>query len=121
MKKGPFILVIVSILIVSIYINYNIKTSNNLSEEECYPFCEANLIENSSLVMLSLFSEEREVFYEKPVDLIISGFGGTLKILENSKINSIAVRGKSMKIFISKDLQPNIINLGTQFDLIYFD
>lgn len=122
MKKGPFILVIVSILILAIYVNFNVKSASSLINEDCYPFCErSGFIDNATVVMLNLFSEEKEVFYEEPVDLIISGFDGTIRILEDSKINSIAVRGKSMKLLISKNLQPNIINMGTQFDIIYFD
>ncbi len=104
------------------YVNYSVLPGGYSTNKECYPFCDdVPVIDEGpvEVVHIKLLSEEKEYFFEKPVDLVINGIGGKVKILENSNVKFIAIRGDDITLLLPNNLRPKIINMGISFNLSY--
>lgn len=122
MKIGPIVFVVLILSALGVFVHGNLETGYS-TEKDCYPFCDSDEIAEGliKIVQINAISENRELYFDEPVDLIIKGVSGKIKILENSKVNSIAVRGTDMHLLLHKDLQPQIVNVGVGFDISYFE
>lgn len=115
MNNDLLILGLVTLLILS-------GCSSTNTNDDCFPFCDEDINDVSAKkISISGVDKTQQVSSVEPVELVISGVGNNVDVLDGTIVKTITVSGTDIIIQLPKGSSPEIIDSGINTQITYKD